>query len=100
MMKKLNNYYLLKKKYVTMLCHCILFFCLQLKLSFAQTNDFNKEVVIVDDFSNFEDNFGNKISSAKSKFLLNERLLKIKSVKMIDEINNKYFFKNALNTFC
>ena len=44
MMKKLNNYYLLKKKYVTMLCHCILFFCLQLKLSFAQTNDFNKEV--------------------------------------------------------
>ena len=44
MMKKLNNYYLFKKKYVTMLCHCILFFCLQLKLSFSQTIDLYKEV--------------------------------------------------------
>ena len=43
-MKKLNNYYLFKKKYVTMLCHCILFFCLQLKLSFSQTIDLYKEV--------------------------------------------------------
>ena len=72
------------------------------KLSFNTNEivyDRNKKQIIVDDFSNFEDNFGNKITSAKSKFLLNERLLKIKSVKMIDEINNKYFFKNALINF-
>ena len=43
MMKKLNNYNLLNKKYVILLSHCILFFCLQLKPSFAQTSDFNKE---------------------------------------------------------
>ena len=72
------------------------------KLSFNTNEivyDRNKKQIIVDDFSNFEDNFGNKISSAKSKFLLNERLLKINSVKMIDEINNNYFFKNALINF-
>ena len=72
------------------------------KLSFNTNEivyDRNKKQIIVDDISNFEDNFGNKITSAKSKFLLNERLLKIKSVKMIDEINNKYFFKNALINF-
>ena len=43
-MKKLNNYNLLNKKCVILLCHCLFFICLQLKLSFAQTNDFNKEV--------------------------------------------------------
>ena len=44
MMKKLNNYNLSSKKYVMLLIHCILFFCLQLKFSFAQTNFTNKEV--------------------------------------------------------
>ena len=43
-MKKLNNYNLLNKKCVILLCHCMFFICLQLKLSLAQTNDFNKEV--------------------------------------------------------
>ena len=44
MMKKLNNFNLLNKKYAMLLIHCILFFCLQLKPSFAQSNFSNKEV--------------------------------------------------------
>ena len=44
MMKKLNNCNLLNKKYVMLLINCILFFFLQLKPSFSQTNDPNKEV--------------------------------------------------------
>ncbi len=43
-MKKLNSNNLLNKNCLFFLSHCILFFCLQLKLCFAQTNDFNKEV--------------------------------------------------------
>ena len=44
MMKKLNNFNLSNKKYVMLLIHCTLFFCLQLKHSFAQTDFSNKEV--------------------------------------------------------
>ncbi len=44
MMKKLNNYDLLNMKCVILLSYCILFFCLQVKPSFSQTNDVNKEV--------------------------------------------------------
>ncbi len=44
MTKKLNNHDLLDKKYVTILIYCILFFCIQIKPSFSQTNEFNKEV--------------------------------------------------------
>jgi hypothetical protein len=43
-MKKLNSNNLLNKNCLFFLSHCILFFCLQLKLCFAQTNDLNKEV--------------------------------------------------------
>mgnify|MGYP001479504490 CR=1 FL=1 len=43
-MKKLNSNNLLNKNCLFFLSHCILFFYLQLKLCFAQTNDFNKEV--------------------------------------------------------
>ena len=43
-MKKLNSNNLLNKNCLFFLSHCILFFCLQLKLCFAQTNDFNEEV--------------------------------------------------------
>ncbi len=43
-MKKLNSYNLLNKNCLFFLGNCILFFCFQLKLCFAQTNDFNKEV--------------------------------------------------------
>ena len=44
MMKKLNNYSLMNKKYMMLLSHCVLFFFLQLKFSFAQTNGLNKNV--------------------------------------------------------
>ena len=44
MMKKLNKNNSLNKNCLFFLSHCILFFCLQLKLCFAQTNNFDKEV--------------------------------------------------------
>ena len=44
MMKKLNNCNLMNRKCVMLLSHCILFFVLQLKFSFAQTNGLNKDV--------------------------------------------------------
>ena len=40
-----------------------------------------------------------KFHQNKSKFLLDKKLLKIKSVKMIDELNNEYYFKNAIVNF-
>ena len=43
-MKKLNNCNLFNKKCVMYLSHCALFLFLQLKFSFAQTNELNKEV--------------------------------------------------------
>ena len=43
-MKKLNNCNLFNKKCVIFLSHCALFLFLQLKFSFAQTNELNKEV--------------------------------------------------------
>ena len=43
-MKKLNNFNFLNKKCVILLSHFVLFFCLQLKFSFAQTNISNEEV--------------------------------------------------------
>ena len=58
-----------------------------------------KKQININDFSNFKDQFGNKVSSKESKFLLEKKLLKIKSVKMIDELNNEYFFKNAIVNF-
>ena len=72
------------------------------KLSFNTNEvvyDKNKDQIIVNSASYIEDDFGNKISSDKSKFLLNEGLLKVNSVEMTDEINNKYFFKNAMINF-
>ena len=44
MMKKLNNCNLINNKCVIFLSHCALFLFLQLKFSFAQTNELNKEV--------------------------------------------------------
>ncbi len=44
MMKKLNNCNLFNKKCVIFLSHCALFLFLQLKFSFAQTNELNKEI--------------------------------------------------------
>ena len=78
------------------------------EMNFEKNFFFNTEKIIYDklkkqininDFSNFKDRFGNKVSSKESKFLLDKKLLKIKSVKMIDELNNEYFFKNAIVNF-
>ena len=43
-MKKLDNFNFSNEKCIILLCHFFLFFCLQLKPSFAQTNLSNKEV--------------------------------------------------------
>ncbi len=43
MMKKLNDYYLLNKIRI-FLSYCIIFLCFQLKFTFAQVNDFQREV--------------------------------------------------------
>ena len=58
-----------------------------------------KNQIVVNSFSNFKDKFGNEVSSKESRFLLRKKLLKIKSVKMIDELNNEYYFDNALIDF-
>ncbi len=63
------------------------------------TYDKIKKQIMVSGYSNIKDNFGNKISSEKSKFLLIEKLLKINSVEMNDEIGNKYYFENAIINF-
>ncbi len=44
MMKKLNKLNILYKKFVILLSHCILYFLIQLKPSFSETNNFDKEV--------------------------------------------------------
>ena len=43
-MKKLNNFNMLNKNCAILLSYCILFFLIQLKPSFSETKDFNKEV--------------------------------------------------------
>ncbi len=58
-----------------------------------------KGEIVVSGYSNLNDKFGNSISSDNLKFVLDEKLLKIKSVEMIDEIKNKYYFSNAIINF-
>ena len=58
--------------------------------------DKTKKQISVNNISNFTDKFGNEVSSKESVFLLKKKLLKLKSVKMIDELNNKYKFDNAI----
>ena len=75
---------------------------LEKKLTFKTEKviyDKNKKEIIIDTSSNFQDNFGNKISSKKSKFLLKQKILKINSVRMTDQINNSYYFENAIINF-
>ena len=61
--------------------------------------DKRKKQIIVDNFSTFKDYFGNLISSKQSKFFLKEKLLKINSVEMTDQLKNKYYFQNAIINF-
>ena len=55
-----------------------------------------KKQILVDNDFEINDKFGNKIKSKNSIYLLDEKILKINSVEMIDELRNKYFFENAL----
>ena len=55
--------------------------------------------ITIDDTSTVKDKFGNKISAEKSIFLMSEKLLKIKSVKMQDNEENNYSFDNAIVNF-
>ena len=58
-----------------------------------------KNEIIISNYSKFNDKFGNNISSENLIFLVSKKLLKLKSVKMIDEMKNKYYFENALVNF-
>ena len=58
-----------------------------------------KKKILINNFSNFTDNFGNKIISKSSQYLFNQKILKINSVEMTDVINNKYYFQNAIVNF-
>ena len=58
-----------------------------------------KKQILINNFSNFTDNFGNKIISKSSNYLFNQKLLKINSVEMTDVIDNKYYFQNAIVNF-
>ena len=79
-----------------------------IKINFEKNLFLNTEKIIYDkknkqisinNISKFEDKFGNKVSSKESKFLLDKKLLKLKSVKMIDELYNEYHFSNAIVDF-
>ena len=61
-------------------------------------NKFDNEIIIKKDL-NFKDNFGNAIFSKGLKFLVNEKILKLNSVEMIDELKNKYYFENTIVNF-
>ncbi len=75
------------------------------KISFEKNLFFNTEKVIydkikkqilVDNALEFKDEFGNIVSSKESEFLLEKKLLKLRTVKMIDELKNEYHFNNAI----
>ena len=61
-------------------------------------NKFDNEIIIKKNL-NFKDNFGNAIFSKGLKFLVNEKILKLNSVEMIDELKNKYYFENTIVNF-
>ena len=58
-----------------------------------------KNKITVDNPSTISDNLGNSIYAKKSIFSIDEKLLKIKSVKMQDVENNVYYFENAIINF-
>ena len=78
------------------------------KINFGKKLTFNTDKIVYDkiekqilinNFSNFTDNFGNKIISKSSHYSFNQKLLKINSVEMTDTIDNKYYFQNAIVNF-
>ncbi len=61
--------------------------------------DKNNKKININYYSEFKDIAGNKVSAKKSEFLLINKLLKIESVDLIDELKNKYYFDNAIVNF-
>ena len=55
-----------------------------------------KKQILVDNALEFKDEFGNIVSSKESEFLFEKKLLKLRTVKMIDELKNEYHFNNAI----
>ena len=58
-----------------------------------------KDDININNFSSLKDRYGNIITSENFKFLIDKKLLKVNSVKMVDRLKNKYFFENALVNF-
>ena len=58
-----------------------------------------KDEININNFSSLKDRYGNIITSENFKFLIDKKLLKVNSVKMVDRLKNKYFFENALVNF-
>ncbi len=58
--------------------------------------DKNQKKINVNYYSEFKDITGNIVSAKKAEFLLINKLLKIESVNLIDELKNKYFFNYAI----
>ncbi len=61
--------------------------------------DKNKKKINVNYYSEFKDMAGNIISAEKAEFLLINKLLKIETVDLTDELKNKYSFNSAIVNF-
>tara|TARA_Y100000816_G_scaffold269636_1_gene232745 strand:- start:7771 stop:10143 length:2373 start_codon:yes stop_codon:yes gene_type:complete len=61
--------------------------------------DKNKKKINVNYYSEFKDIAGNIISAEKAEFLLINKLLKIETVDLTDELKNKYSFNSAIVNF-
>ena len=70
----------------------------EFKTENAIYNKLENEIIIEKPLT-IKDKLGNSISSKKSIFLIDEELLKIRSVKMRDLQKNNYFFENAIINF-
>ena len=61
--------------------------------------DKNKKKINVNYYSEFKDIPGNIVSAEKAEFLLINKLLKIETVDLTDELKNKYSFNSAIVNF-
>ncbi len=61
--------------------------------------DKNEKKINVNYYSEFKDENGNIVSAKKAEFSLINRLLKIETVNLVDELKNKYSFNSAIINF-
>ena len=59
----------------------------------------NEKKIKINYYSEFKDTTGNIVSAKKAEFLLINKLLKIETVNLMDELKNKYSFNNAIINF-